>query len=535
MTGLKALLILLLPACVCGGLLAIGDRADGLKLMALSLLMVLPWMLLTRTATGESWGRLLLWLTAVWWLVFGAHSMILAAAWLFYESSIDAYFFIQAVAETTRTEALEFIQLQAYYLAAAVAALLLAVWIYMLLLKKSALRGWARAGKWQMAVCVLIMLLSVSAWALRPMRALSPPFYWQKYAEKVHQFQNQKHLHQEWQKNWLHHAQRHGDLTQVLPQQTVVLVLSESLTSFNFGVCGYPRDTTPKLQAKLHQVRVWCNAYSPYPLTIDAVRAMLTDVPAASPEYRPKQALQGYAKAAGFKTFWLSNQDDSHLSSLFGEFADERVYHNKRSGRSSVSKDEALLPYLDNALRDPASKKLIILHLIGAHPNYSARFPSEFARFPAEGAAEQQLTAELAARNIGIWVQRLRDDYDNSIFYQDFILNEIFRRVQQQSGVRTLFFLSDHGNEVGHEKDFAGHSPGTRAGYRIPIVAWDSRGIFPAGVDQHTEIDGAELDLNVLGAMGIQTDAGQEKPLWHSPNYRFQPPSSYPYWQQDRQ
>lgn len=56
MTGLKALLILLLPACVCGGLLAIGDRADGLKLMALSLFMVLPWMLLTRTATGESWG-----------------------------------------------------------------------------------------------------------------------------------------------------------------------------------------------------------------------------------------------------------------------------------------------------------------------------------------------------------------------------------------------------------------------------------------------------------------------------------------------
>ena len=36
-------------------------------------------------------------------------------------------------------------------------------------------------------------------------------------------------------------------------------------------------------------------------------------------------------------------------------------------------------------------------------------------------------------------------------------------------------YLSDHGQEVGHSKDFAGHSPGTAAGYRIPVLIWRNR------------------------------------------------------------
>jgi heptose-I-phosphate ethanolaminephosphotransferase len=36
-----------------------------------------------------------------------------------------------------------------------------------------------------------------------------------------------------------------------------------------------------------------------------------------------------YAKAAGFKVYWISNQDDVYISSLFASFADEAVFINK--------------------------------------------------------------------------------------------------------------------------------------------------------------------------------------------------------------
>ena len=33
-------------------------------------------------------------------------------------------------------------------------------------------------------------------------------------------------------------------------------------------------------------------------------------------------------------------------------------------------------------------------------------------------------------------------------------------------------YLSDHGQEVGHGGNHAGHSPSTASGYRIPTIIW---------------------------------------------------------------
>jgi len=40
-------------------------------------------------------------------------------------------------------------------------------------------------------------------------------------------------------------------------------------------------------------------------------------------------------------------------------------------------------------------------------------------------------------------------------------------------------YLSDHGQEVGHVSDRAGHSPSTASGYRIPAVVWRNRQPLP--------------------------------------------------------
>ncbi|SSY80343.1 phosphoethanolamine transferase [Alysiella crassa] len=528
---LKNLLILLLPALLVGGLLSIaGDKADGLKIGLLSLcggaVMLLAY---------AKHSKIMAWIASVWWVLFVAHSLILSASWLWYDSSLDAYFVTQSLANTTFHESVEFLQLHAFNLVVMMAAVVLTVFAYVFILKKYFNPSlYQQAKRWHKIVMFILLLIGVAAWAIRPIRALSPPIYWQTYHHKIKAFRNQTAQHQTWQQNWLNQARENGIYDNVPAQQTMVLVLSESLTSFNLSVCDYPRETTPELHKRLPEIRIWCNAYSPYPSTLNALKAMLTDVPSDNPDFTPTQSLQAYAKQAGFKTFWLSNQDDSYLSSLFGSFADVAVYNNKRSGRSSVAKDAELLPHFQAALNDVAPRKLIIVHLIGSHPNYSARYSAEFARFPNsnDAAVEQAVATQLQQANAGFWVKQQRDDYDNSVLYQDFVLSELLKSLQHnQAAVRSLIFVSDHGNEVGHEKDFAGHSPKTRAGYRVPIVMWDSRNMLPTGADKNTPIDAAQLDENALNLMGIKLKNANTTVIWHEQNYHFPQIQNFPYWE----
>lgn len=377
---------------------------------------------------------------------------------------------------------------------------------------------------------IFLTLLSLTAWAIKPIRTISPPVFWVKYHHKINDFKAQLIEHQKWQQNWLQQARANVQITpNFKDNQTIILIISESLTSFNMGVCGYPRNTTPYISSHLNELTVFCNAYSGYPNTLGAVKSILTDVPAMQPDSIPTQSILADAKIAGFKTFWLSNQDDTYLASLFGSFTDYTVYNNKRSGRSSMAKDEELLPHIQTALKDPAPKKLIVVHLIGSHPNYSARYPKAFNLFPSNNRQiENQISEQMEKAQVGSWVKHLRNEYDNSIAYQDWIFSQIFHLLKQDNTEeRGLIFLSDHGNEVGHVKNFAGHSPTTEAGYHIPIILWHSTQNFPKGV-QTKAVDATQLDNNLLYMMGLRHNTTTNIP-WTDSNYLF---NIKPYWQQ---
>lgn len=533
-------LLLLLPAALTGGLLALaGDPPNGLRLFALSL----PGIFLVAAAARHR-GRLPVLAAWLWWLVFSATSAVCAASWILFDSSIDAYFIIQALADTTLQESIEFIRFHALELAFCTAALIGLISAYLFaalkILRKRAPdarvwqvfgKGWA--GKTALAA---VLLLGTAGYALKPNRAKFPPVFWYGYHAKIQNFRNSMAEHGSWHNQWAASARQKG----ILPptgRQTHVLVISESLTSFNTGICGYPRRTTPKLQARLGSLTVFCDAYSAYPSTISAMKAMLTDVPAGSPDAVPHESLLADAKQAGYKVFWISNQDDAYIASLFGSFADVSVFNNKRSGRSSFSKDEELLPYYRSALQDPAERKLIILHLIGSHPNYSARYPQAYARFPDSGHpdAEAQVAAELQRHGIGSWVRNLRNEYDNSVLYQDHIAAALLEMLQQapEAGNRSFTFLPDHGNEVGHQTDYAGHSPATEAGYKIPVILWYD-GIRPQGAVRGKPIDATQLDQEMLLRIAPQTARPAGFTGWESQDYHFVKPANWPYWQHSR-
>nr|WP_244772898.1 hypothetical protein [Alysiella crassa]UOP05915.1 hypothetical protein LVJ80_08485 [Alysiella crassa] len=166
---LKNLLILLLPALLVGGLLSIaGDKADGLKIGLLSLcggaVMLLAY---------AKHSKIMAWIASVWWVLFVAHSLILSASWLWYDSSLDAYFVTQSLANTTFHESVEFLQLHAFNLVVMMAAVVLTVFAYVFILKKYFNPSlYQQAKRWHKIVMFILLLIGVAAWAIRPIRAL---------------------------------------------------------------------------------------------------------------------------------------------------------------------------------------------------------------------------------------------------------------------------------------------------------------------------------------------------------------------------
>lgn len=524
----KNWLILLLPTLIIGGA-AILDAKWGFKIALLSLLgsILLGYAKQSKMAA---------YLALTWYGTFALHTLIFAVIFYMYNSKLDSTFIVEALANTHFAESREYLSTHAGLFAMCVLLFGLAICTYIFIFKKYFQPHiFSQAGKWHKRFWIFLLILSLGVWFIRPMRALSPPWYWHRYYQQIQSIIQQTPLHQSWHQNWLHDAQKNGIYDAVLPQQTVVLVLSESLTSHNLSACAYPRQTTPHLQRKLNQVQLWCNAYSPHPTTIDALKTMLTDISSDDqPNTVPQSSVLAYAKQAGFKLFWISNQQDHYLSSLFGNFADFTAYPRQHK-TSHSGFDADLLPLMADAIRDTSDKKLIILHLYGSHISYAKRYPAAFARFPDADAlaAEREIATHLTSIQANRLVRTERDDYDNSILYQDFVLDEIFKLLQQDKNpVHSLIFLSDHGNEVGHsEPKFVGHNPHTREGYRIPIVLYDNRGLFPVGVDLNRPIDGAQLDKNILHIMGIGLkNQSFDAALWHHEQHTIQS-KRFPYWQ----
>lgn len=151
--------------------------------------------------------------------------------------------------------------------------------------------------------------------------------------------------------------------------------------------------------------------------------------------------------------------------------ADERVFINRGAGRGENNFDGNLLADFNRALADDAPRKLIVVHLLGAHPTYDMRYPKEFAQFDG---SDDSVTKMLTAAGRSIWIRKLRNDYDNAILYSDHVLGSLIKNSLEAGKDRAsaLLFSSDHAQEVGHSRDHAGQSVVDKSGYEIPMIVW---------------------------------------------------------------
>lgn len=252
---------------------------------------------------------------------------------------------------------------------------------------------------------------------------------------------------------------------------TWVVVIGESLNRQHMSLYGYPRSTTPGLEAHASQLIWFNNLISSHVQTQPSLRYALT-LANTRDQSDPFSSLSliDLANLAGMETFWLSNQQPlrGSLTAIARQAQHEYYVSNDFQGVANTP-DEALLPAIAQALASPAPRKLIVVHLMGSHLQYQSRYPANFPAFSdAPPHSEQR---QLTMRQINTI-----NHYDTSVRYTDQVLTQLLAQLGALPDTLPagMVFFSDHGEEVFDSKDFKGHGPESlsRPMFTIPLLVW---------------------------------------------------------------
>lgn len=256
---------------------------------------------------------------------------------------------------------------------------------------------------------------------------------------------------------------------------TIVIVIGESTTRVHMGLYGYPRDTNPKLGSIKNELSLFNNVFAPRPNTIESLEQVLTFADQEHPDwYKTKPSLIAMLKQAGYKSYWISNQQTltarNTMLTTFAKQADVQIFLNNARSQNAFSFDEKVLEPYSQQLKQPDEKKLIVVHLLGTHMKYSHRYPASFDYFKDAS----QLSAGLSDEKI-----QTINEYDNAIRYNDHIVFELINRLKQTRQHSLLVYFSDHGEDVYDSKthSFKGRNEGmpTYPMYAVPFIVWHSK------------------------------------------------------------
>jgi glucan phosphoethanolaminetransferase (alkaline phosphatase superfamily) len=221
--------------------------------------------------------------------------------------------------------------------------------------------------------------------------------------------------------------------------------------------------------------------------------------------FKEKSILSAF-KDAGFKTVWLSNQSDkeifySGITLLHAKTADVSIFSPAYSPMfDKFGYDGRLLPLLDSILNCSKENLFIVVHTIGSHWNYAHRYPKAFDYFQPSGDTHPGLYSREDK-------EVMTNTYNNSIRYADFIIDSIISIVKKQNAVSSVFYVSDHGEDV-YDTDpskLKQHTHSSWATLHVPLFIWTSgqyQQVYPQKravlLNNHTKRVGSENPFYTL-------------------------------------
>lgn len=289
--------------------------------------------------------------------------------------------------------------------------------------------------------------------------------------------------------------------------QTYVLVIGESLRRDYMQVYGYPVANTPFLAQSpglfirgLHSANVF---------TIGSLRLMLTQGYDGQPNY--SKTIVGLANQAGFETYWISNQGsigehDTPVTAIASQ-AQHRTFIHPGDYTFGNYPDFALLSPIQRVLQQKSTKKrLIIVHLLGSHPDVCQRARYSPQRWPVDNARYREVECYVA-----------------SIRATDAFLEKLTGLLQATQAPYSLLFFADHG--LSHRVDAStvtlDQSRPGRFHTDVPLILLGSHW------HQHQEVNvhknGRQFIQGLASWLNLTADGLTPRPFYQGDDAPFDP------------
>jgi glucan phosphoethanolaminetransferase (alkaline phosphatase superfamily) len=299
-------------------------------------------------------------------------------------------------------------------------------------------------------------------------------------------------------------------------REIYVVVIGEASRRENWSLYGYPRQTTPRLDDIRRDLVVFDHATSNATITIFSIPLALTRAtPATFSTARSEKSIIGLLRQGGFRVEWISNQErygrNANLVSALALDANNTSFREDSIASMAESGyDSNLLTRLSDVLaRAPANGKVVIfLHMIGSHFKYAERYPREFAKFGDLSEAPRKLSQ---------WQTETLNDYDNSVYYTDYVLRGVIDKLSQCLCKAAAMYFSDHGERLfdggaGDSEFGHGFPTVSRPEIEVPLFFWFSADFLEAHHDLVARVEsnarsGVELETvfeSMVDLTGLQ-------------------------------
>ncbi|MDR2205645.1 MAG: lipid A phosphoethanolamine transferase [Flavobacteriaceae bacterium] len=223
---------------------------------------------------------------------------------------------------------------------------------------------------------------------------------------------------------------------------TIVLLIGESVVPKHMQLYGYSIKNTMFQNGEIPNMQLYENAVSPAGITNLSVPLMLSTIkPEKFTSNKEEMAdnIINFANQNGYETYWISTQTLSGSVTAIASYSKNIKYVN--------GYDEVAIPVFNQALKNKKNK-LIILHLIGSHPNPCDKIPD------AEKVFDENNPFNC---------------YDSSINYTDKIISKILNPLKNEDAV--FIYAADHGLKIIDGKYLHTDS---KESVKVPFYIWFS-------------------------------------------------------------
>lgn len=371
---------------------------------------------------------------------------------------------LQAVFQTNTQEAFEFLfsVFQIQYL-----AVLMLVFITISLVCWNALKvdNLSLPIKKKILLSSLMILLAALSIAIGGVgQSLLSPVY-QLYEGYKQNIESMKHFQELRKQNQSIVANKNGK------GETYVLVIGEAGNRRHYGAYGYFRDTTPWMSSLRQDSNTIFleNTYASFCHTVPSLLNALTSANQYNKEMNfAAPSIIEAAKAAGFRTYWFSNQNRYGLGdnplTVVAEEADEVHFAANTNMGLDEELDKLLDKYLNNI--DPEQNNLIIIHLLGSHAKYTSRLPEDYDTSWKESGVAYLGDVSKDEK----FVNDVLNPYDSTIRYTDNNLQKMYQTIKAKvPDLSAYIYMPDHGEDVYGQK-FHDSSQFTWEMVRVPFM-----------------------------------------------------------------